>query len=350
MTMRAIHILLCLATGLLMLTISRGNTPEDSYAWIRGANYVPSYARNDVQTWMDFDPVIIDRELGLAARLKLNSVRIFLQYAVYQKDPGMFRRHYETFLELCRKHGIRAQVVLFDSCFGEFPDVVDYRGKDWMSNPGQNLIGPVHWPELERYISDVVGAYITDDRILMWDIMNEPLYTSYVLKGTPESIEQESEKIWAFVEHFLDVVKATGATQPRTVGFASSDKLPRLMDKMEVLSFHNYTGDMEAFRKDVHHVKALGEKHGKAVLISEVARRNNGQHFNQFLPILAEEKVGWYFWELMLGSTQFSSGPDPIQGVVTTDGKCFDPSEIAAILAIPPAEAVKLFPKANLTE
>lgn len=36
----------------------------DDFADMRGANYVPSYARNDVQTWLDYDPAVIDRELG----------------------------------------------------------------------------------------------------------------------------------------------------------------------------------------------------------------------------------------------------------------------------------------------
>jgi len=33
-----------------------------TYSDLRGANYGPSDARNDVAIWMDFDPVVIDRE------------------------------------------------------------------------------------------------------------------------------------------------------------------------------------------------------------------------------------------------------------------------------------------------
>ena len=45
------------------------------------------------------------------------------------------------------------------------------------------------------------------------------------------------------------------------------------------------------------------------------------------MPILAEEKVGWCFWELMIGRTQFSKGPTPYQGVIYPDGTCFDAAE-----------------------
>ncbi len=334
---------LCL---LLVLPIVRptGAGETDDYSWIRGANYVPSYARNDVQTWMDYDPKVIDRELGHAARLKLNSVRVFLQYAVYDQDPQLFLERYEGFLSLCEKHGLQAMIVLFDSCFGAFPDTENYREMDWMANPGQNMLGPEHWPKLEQYVEDVVGAHRNDDRIVMWDVMNEPFCTSHA--GT----EEGREKIWTFLSHFLDVVQQKDATHPRTVGFMNSRNLSRLIEKIDVLGWHNYTGDMDALREDIRLVKQLGAKHSKPIHISEIARRNSNQHFSRFLPVLREEKIGWYFWELMLGKTQFSRGRDPIQGVITTDGRSYHPDEIAAILSVNPEEAARLFPKRELPD
>jgi len=304
---------------------------QDDYSWIRGANYVPSYARNDVQIWMDYDSNTIDRELGLAAGLRLNSVRVFLQYAVYKNDPERFMKNYENFLSLCEKHGIKAMIVLFDSCFGEFPDLKNYRDKDWMANPGQNMLGEEFWPQLEKYLEDVCGKFRGDKRIVMWDVMNEPMCTSFA------STEEGREKIWKFLSHFLDVVKKIDPTHPQTVGYMTSANIWRLVDKTDVIAFHNYIGDMNAFRKDVRFVKSLGEKHNKPVIINEVARRETGQHFWLFMPVLQQENIGWYFWELMLGKTEFSRGDNPIQGVIYPDGTCKDPREIASILNFYPA-------------
>lgn len=301
------------------------NQPDD-YSWIRGANYVPSYARNDVQIWMDYDPDVIDREFALARRLKLNSVRVFLQYAVYKRNRQEFLAHYENFLSLCKKHDIKAMIVVFDSCFGDYPDLANYRDKDWMANPGQNMLGPEYWPELEKYVDDVVGAYRNDDRIVMWDVMNEPMCTSHA------ATEEGREKIWKFLDHFLDVVKQKDPTHPLTVGYMASGYLPRLIDKIDVLGWHNYTGDMDALRADVKLVKELGIRHSKPVIINEIARRDTGQDYWKFMPLLAEEKIGWYFWELMLDRTQFSRGDNPIQGVIYPDGTCRNAREIAAIL------------------
>jgi hypothetical protein len=106
----------------------------DDFSGMRGANYVPSYARNDVQTWMDYDPAVIDRELGYAERLRLNTVRVFLQVAVYERDPKLFLTRFEDFLARCEKHHLAMMPVVFDSCFGEFPDLENCRKKDWMAH------------------------------------------------------------------------------------------------------------------------------------------------------------------------------------------------------------------------
>jgi hypothetical protein len=56
----------CLAV---VLTVTMASwAVAEGFAGMRGANYVPSYARNDVQIRMDYDPNVIDRELGYAER------------------------------------------------------------------------------------------------------------------------------------------------------------------------------------------------------------------------------------------------------------------------------------------
>lgn len=170
------------------------NITKVDYSWIRGANYVPSYARNDVQLWMDFDSEIIDRELGYAKKLNLNTVRVFLQFAVYEKDPDKFMSNFETLLKLCKKHNIQLMPVIFDSCFGEFPDLKEYRNKDWMANPGQNKLGKEYWDVLDDYVRQLVGKYKDDSRIVMWDVMNEPYITSWA------KADSGRQKIYTFID------------------------------------------------------------------------------------------------------------------------------------------------------
>jgi hypothetical protein len=306
--------------------------PVDDFAWVRGANYVPSYARNDVQTWMDFDPEVIGRELGYAQKLRLNCVRVFLQYAVYEQDPPRFLERFERLLQLCEQHQIRLLPVVFDSCFGEFPDLQKYRDQDWMASPGQNRLAEIYWPALEGYVRAVVGAHGSDRRIVMWDMMNEPTCTSY---NQPE----DQQLIWAFLRHFLAFTRRQ-TTLPLTVGVESSSLLGQVASQVDVLAFHNY---QPGLREDIRQVRELGRKSGQAILINEVVMRPQ-QPYSLALPILREERIGWVFWELMFGKTQFTRGSSPIQGLVYPDGTCRDVREVALVAGVSLEEAAALFP------
>jgi hypothetical protein len=154
----------------------------------------------------------------------------------------------------------------------------------------------------------------------MWDVMNEPTCTSF---NTPP----DRERIWTFLRHMLDFVKQVDPTHPRTVGVEHSNLIPRVLDKIDVVATHNYQRDLT---EDLRAVKELARRHGKQAIINELAGRGR-QPFSYAMPILAEEKVGWCFWELMIGRTQFGQGPTPYQGVIYPDGTCFDAAEVMHI-------------------
>ena len=335
------HPWLALPASLLLASAVIGAPAAGDFAAMRGANYVPSYARNDVQTWMDYDPAVIDRELGYAERLKLNTVRVFLQIAVYEHNPQRFLDNFENFLGLCEKHHIRMMPVVFDSCFGEFPDLVKYRDMDWMACPGQNRLGPEHWPAMEKYVHDVVGTHKQDPRIVLWDVMNEPYITSF-------NKDADKKLIHTFLGRALDMARATGPVQPLSVGWEfwplAIDPQQHL-DQVDVISFHNYTTDLaEAIAK----AREGALKPGKPVIINEVVRRP-GQTFDYAMRTLRETKIGWCFWELMLGKTEFSRGDNPIQGIIYPDGTCRDAREVAAVMNSSFAEAQQLFPQRRWT-
>ncbi len=321
-----------------------GATPGkagDDFAWLRGANLVPSYARNDVQTWADYDPAAVDRDLALAEKLGLNCVRVFLQAAVYERDPARFLGSFESFLALCATHRIRMMPVVFDSCFGEFPDLEKYREKDWMACPGQHRLGPEHWPAMEKYVRDVVGRHKDDARIVMWDVMNEPYVTSF-------NGPADRQKIHTFLGHALETVRRAQPSQPLTVGWESWQLAvdpAQYAEKVDVVAFHNYTPEL---REAVRSARAGARKLGKPVIINEVVGRPH-QSFQLVMPILREEKIGWCFWELMLARSQFSRNDPPYQGLVYPDGQCYDAEEVAQVMDRPRAEAAKLFPQRRWT-
>ncbi len=335
----------CAALSALAAEPAPSRTAPDDLVWMRGANYVPSYARNDVQIWLDYDPAVIDRELGYAAKLKLNVVRVFLQVAVYETAPQRFLDNFENLLSLCAKHQIQLMPVLFDSCFD--PQVVDlqnYHDKKWMPSPGFSRLGNQDRPALERYIQAVVGGHRQDRRIVLWDVMNEPESTAHYADGERGG----RATIDAFVRWALRRVKDEQPNQPLTIGWAAQPNTLAFIDLVDVICIHQYcpAAELAKWIREAQHWSRL---YGKPVIMNEFIGRPQ-QPFERALPIVAEQKIGWCFWELMIGRTQFAEGVSPYQGLLYPDGTCYDADEVAAVGGVSAEVARQLFPERPLAE
>ena len=92
-------------------------------AWLVGSNYIPASAINELEMWQadTFDPQRIDKELGWAESIGLNTMRVFLHDLLWQQDPKGFQKRIDTFLEIAAKHHIKPLFVLFDSCWDPDP-------------------------------------------------------------------------------------------------------------------------------------------------------------------------------------------------------------------------------------
>ncbi|MEI7900372.1 MAG: cellulase family glycosylhydrolase [bacterium] len=299
---------------------------KDDYAWMRGANYVPSYAKNDVALWLDFDSEVIGRELGYAERLKLNTVRVFLSVQAYERNPPLFLERFEQFLTLCAKHKIQMMPVLFDSCFDpQEVDLAEYRDKNWIPSPGCQRLGEKDWPAMETYTAAIVGKHKQDPRIVLWDVMNEPESTGEF--GKPEG----KARIVGFVRRAIARVRQEGPVQPLGVGWAFSRNISLSADITDVLILHNYANP-QGLGEDIRRIRELGKSLNKPAIINEWVGRPQ-QRIEEAMPVVAKEKIGWVFWELMLGKTQFTQGRRPYQGHIYPDGTCYSAKEVAAILS-----------------
>lgn len=219
-------------------------------------------------------------------------------------------------MQLCEKHHIQAMVVIFDSCFGAEPTLenggiqTEGRGLPWVANPGPSREGKEFWTKLEKYVRDVVEPHRNDQRIVIWDIMNEPANT---------------EKTKSFLQHFCEYVKKLNPIQPTTVCY------PFGWDWVDIISIHPYISDPKEFRQAIRNAK----KQDKSAVITEMGRRPTDP-FEVIMPIVEEEQIGWYFWELMIGTTQFHYEVEGqiYQGVVYPDGSVYQASEIPYILGL----------------
>jgi hypothetical protein len=296
--------------------------PFGDFSWMHGVNYTPSYAATDVETWLEYDPEVIDRELGYAERIGVNCLRVFLQSLVYEHAPDEFLQRFDHFVTTADRHGLKVMPILFDSCFGVSPSLESQHM--WVANPGPDRMSREHFEALDAYARAVVTPYVGDERIALWDVMNEP--TATVLSLTEEGKAQ----IWAFVAHYCELVQKIDPSHAVTVGVAGHDN-SNVADLVDVLSCHSYASTREKFREALSTTQSQARAAGKPWIVSECCAPGWGNPYEMVLPELREFKAGHTCWELMIGKNQFA----PISGLLYPDGTVRRTSSLEAFMNRP---------------
>jgi hypothetical protein len=285
--------------------------------WLVGANFVPSTAINELEMWQanTFDTVTIDRELGWAEGIGMNTMRVFLHNLLWEQDTAGFKKRMDTFLAIAAKHHIRPVFVLFDSCWDpnpklgpQHPPVPGVHNSGWVQAPGNDILrDPAQYPRLEKYVKGVVGAFANDDRVLAWDVWNEPDNGNDSSYGKTEGHTKE-QLVRALLPQVFAWARSAHPRQPLTSGiwqgdWSSLEKMSAMsqvqMEQSDVISFHNY-GWPEDFEA---RVKLLEQFH-RPLICTEYMARGAGSTFDTILPIAKAHHVAAINWGLVVGKSQ----------------------------------------------
>jgi len=285
--------------------------------WLVGANYVPSDAINQLEMFQaaTFNPALNDKELGLGESIGMNTMRVFLQDQLWEQDPQGFTKRLDEFLAIAAKHHIRPLLVLFDSCWDpdpklgpQHPPIPGIHNSGWVQSPGaKGLTDPTYEPKLKAYVEGVVGAFANDDRVLGWDIWNEPDgenntdYPGREPKNKTELVAKLLPKAFAWA-------RAAHPTQPLTSGLWSGDwshpdkesAITKIqLAESDIISFHNYEWP-EGFEARVKELQA----YHRPIVCTEYMARGAGSTFDNTLPLAKKYNVGAINWGLVAGKTQ----------------------------------------------
>ncbi len=285
--------------------------------WLIGSNFLPSNAINELEMWQadTFDPQEIDKELGWAQGLGMNTMRVFWHDLLWQQDSAGFKKRIDTFLAIAAKHHIRPLFVLFDSCWDPFPKlgpqhppIPGVHNSGWVQSPGAlALQNPAQEPRLRAYVQGVVGAFANDSRILGWDVWNEPSNTNGGAYGRVE-LKDKQDRVRNLLPKVFEWARSVNPSQPLTSGLWEGDwSLPEKLDPIariqfeqsDVISFHNYSWP-EDFEQ---HVRWL-EKYNRPILCSEFMARPMGSTFDTILPIAKQHHVAAINWGFVAGKSQ----------------------------------------------
>ena len=163
---------------------AQANAWYQQQPWLVGSNFIPDNAINQLEMWQaaTFDSQEIDKELGWAESLGMNTMRVFLHDLLWQQDADGFKQRMNTFLEIAARHHIRPIFVLFDSVWDplprlgpQHPPIPGVHNSGWVQSPGAAALQDrAQYPRLRAYVQGVIGAFANDNRVLAWDLWNEP--------------------------------------------------------------------------------------------------------------------------------------------------------------------------------
>jgi hypothetical protein len=277
----------------------KANEWREENGWLRGCNFNPSTAINQLEMWQadTFDPETINRELGWAAGIGMNCMRVYLHHVAWDVDRDGFKERLDQYLQIADSHGIKTMFVFFDDCWnatyqaGKQPDPKPgVHNSGWIRDPGDMLFeDPALIDKLEEYVKDILTTFTEDDRIVMWDLYNEPGNSGYGNKSMP-LLERVFQWGWQI-----------RPSQPLSVGVYNStftDLNVFQLENSDIITYHNYNGPEE-------HQLAIDtlKKYGRPLVCTEYMARSRNSLFTNIMPILKKENAGAINWGLVAGKS-----------------------------------------------
>ena len=297
-------------------TKEQANKWYDKQPWLIGANYNPGSAVNELEMWHEptFDPATIDKELGWASSIGMNTMRVFLHNLLWENDPEGTKKRMNEFLAIADKHKIKIMFVLFDSVWDpnpvyglQSPPIPGVHNSRWVQAPGEaRLKDASQYGKLEGYVKDIVGTFAKDPRIIAWDVWNEPNNKG---GGNYEHIPDKNKYVALLLPQVFEWARSANPSQPLTSGvwigqdWDNLDKVDAVertqLTQSDINSFHDYSWP-ETFEKRAKQMLS----YGRPVLCTEYMARGNGSTFDGSLPLGKKYNIGMYNWGFADGKTQ----------------------------------------------
>ena len=290
--------------------------------WLRGCNYMSADCANRMDQWQEYGfeerLKTADEELAVAASIGFNTIRIIPEFFVWYHQHDGFMERFERYIATAWKHGISCMVVFGNDCmppkeealkrfyFGEQHFDIGYHGGRKVSqhqNHGEKVVGYhlLDEPELAlahyEWVREIMTKYKDDERIVMWDLYNEP-----------GNSNRSAEYTMPHLKKFFEIAREIDPIQPLTVGIwkSISVRLPEMRElerfaaeNSDIISFHCYGNYDHMVR-----VIRLLKEHGRPIVNTEWLNRCGGNSVQAIYPLFFLEKIGCYCWGFVAGKYQ----------------------------------------------
>lgn len=294
----------------------RANRWYQAQGFLVGSNYITSNAINQLEMFQPdtFDPRRIDAELGWARFYGHNTARVFLHDQLWAQDQRGFQTRLAQFVDIAARRRIKPLFVFFDSCWDPAPRAGRQRAptpgvhnSGWVQSPGAERLGDPRYAAVMRdYVTGVLTQFRSDDRILGWDLWNEPDNPAKVYRKTERS--DKEQLVGNLLPQVFRWARAVDPSQPLTSGVWRGDwGQPQgrsaisdiQLANSDVVTFHSYA-EPAGFESRIGELAPLG----RPMLCTEYMARPRGSTVEGILPIAKRHNVGAINWGLVAGKTQ----------------------------------------------
>ena len=290
--------------------------------WMVGTNFNPSTSINQLEFWQEdtYDPETIERELEWSAELGMNLHRVYLHNLLWEQDSLGFIKRIDNYLKISESKGIKTLLVLLDDVWhpvpklGKQPEPIPFvHNSGWVQAPGSAILGDsLRHFEVKNYIKGIMSHFAEDDRVVGWDLYNEPDNVSPIDPKYPDRGPEVKDKhiyTLALLKKTFKWAREVNPSQPLTVGlwkdpntWGTIDSLSAIdkfaISNSDVISFHAY-GDLNETRKKIEDL----EKYNRPLLCTEYLARGEKNTFQNMLPLFKEKEVAAINWGFVAGKT-----------------------------------------------
>jgi hypothetical protein len=294
----------------------RANRWYQAHGWLAGANFITSNAVNQLEMFQQatYDPWRIAAELRVAQLVGLNTVRVFLHDQLWTQDRLGFHVRLAQFVSIAARYGIKPLFVFFDSCWDPFPRPGAQRpprpgvhNSGWVQSPGAEHLGDGRYTRvLHDYVVAVLSQFRNDDRVLGWDLWNEPDNPADAYRTVERT--DKLELVAALLPQVFQWARSVDPVQPLTSGvwqgeWGDPSRRSTIsaiqLDNSDVITFHSYAKAAE-FDERITELSPLG----RPILCTEYLARTIGSTVAGIVPIARRHNVSAYNWGLIAGKTQ----------------------------------------------
>ena len=291
----------------------------NAHPWIRGCNFIGSDCANRRDQWQSYGREermkVAESEMALAEKIGFNSVRLIVDFDVWLQERESYMSVLEEYISIAASHGLSVMYVLaleaqlprgIDEEFvpktlGEQIYAKGYHQGRFPLTPEELAKKPYHYLEREglrekylEMVTEIVTKYANDERILCWNVYNEP----------GNVIGNRSIPL---LDILFETVRACDPVQPLTAdiwrrvvdGKARFEEEQHAYELSDVISFHFYGSYLETVLQ-IEEMRKLE----RPLMCTEWLNRIMHNDVKEIYPLFYLENIACYCWGFVVGKTQ----------------------------------------------